>query len=151
MRLALLGHFELTGQNGPIDLTNKKLAGLVAFLACTTPQPQSREKLMALLWGSHSEAQARQSLRQALTRLRRVLGPSALVSNGEAVSLDPDAIVCDVTRFETLVGHGSRDALAEAVDLYRDRFLADIDLQKRPGPSGSMSNATGWKAWLSMQ
>ena len=102
LRLALLGHFELTGRNGIIDLTSKKLVGLVAFLACMTPQPQGREKLTALLWGSHSDLQARQSLRQALSRLRRVLGPGALISDGEAVWLDPDAIVCDVTRFETL-------------------------------------------------
>ena len=140
LQLALLGHFELTGQTGPIDLTNKKLAGLMAFLSLHAPEPQSREKLMALLWGSHFEAQARQNLRQALTRLRRALGPSALISNGETVSLDPDAIVCDVTRFETLVEHGSRDALAEAVDLYRDRFLADIDIQQE-----------AWTEWLDVQ
>jgi TolB-like protein/DNA-binding SARP family transcriptional activator/Tfp pilus assembly protein PilF len=140
LRLALLGHFELTGQTGPIDLTNKKLAGLMAFLSLHAPEPQSREKLMALLWGSHFEAQARQNLRQALTRLRRALGPSALISNGETVSLSPDAIVCDVTRFETLVDHGSRDALAEAVDLYRDRFLANIDIQQE-----------AWTEWADIQ
>ena len=42
---------------------------------------------MTLLWGSHFEAQARQNLRQAFTRLRRVLGEDALISNGESVSL----------------------------------------------------------------
>jgi TolB-like protein/DNA-binding SARP family transcriptional activator len=95
---------------------------------------------MALLWGSHFEAQARQNLRQALTRLRRALGPSAVVSNGETVALDPDAIVCDVPRFETLVERGSRDSLAEAVELYRDRFLADIDIQQE-----------AWTEWLDVQ
>lgn len=50
VRLALLGRLELSGENGAIDLTSKKLVGLVAYLACTFPEPQSREKLMALLW-----------------------------------------------------------------------------------------------------
>jgi len=73
-RLALLGRFELSGPDGPVDLPNKKLAGLLAYLACTAPEPQSREKLATLLWGSHFETQARQNLRQALFRLRRALG-----------------------------------------------------------------------------
>ena len=77
-QLSLLGRFELSGPDGPIDLTSKKLAALLAFLACTAPQAHSRDKLMTLLWGSHFEAQARQNLRQALTRLRRVLGEDAL-------------------------------------------------------------------------
>ena len=64
--LSLLGCFELSGPDGrPIDLTSKKLAALLVFLACTTPQPHGRDKLMTLLWGSHFEAQARQNLRQA--------------------------------------------------------------------------------------
>src|SRR6266700_6183259 len=55
--LSLLGGFELTGPDGVVDLPSKKLAGLLAYLACTTPQPQSREKLSALLWGSYFDAQ----------------------------------------------------------------------------------------------
>ena len=66
-QLSLLGRFELSGSDGPLDLTSKKLAALLAFLACTAPQAHSRDKLMTLLWGSHFEAQARQNLRQALT------------------------------------------------------------------------------------
>lgn len=65
--LKLLGRFELRGPEGPIELPNKKLAALLAYLACTSPKPQSREKLATLLWGSHFDAQARQNLRQALS------------------------------------------------------------------------------------
>ena len=84
--LSLLGCFELSGPDGrPIDLTRKKLAALLAFLACTASQTHGRDKLMTLLWGSHFDAQARQNLRQALFRLRRVLGEDALISSGESV------------------------------------------------------------------
>jgi DNA-binding SARP family transcriptional activator len=75
--LRILGRFELSGPTGPIELPNKKLAALLAYLACSAPEPQSREKLATLLWGSHFDAQARQNLRQALFRLRRALGPGA--------------------------------------------------------------------------
>ena len=118
-QLALLGRFELRGPDGSIDLTSKKPAALLAFLACTAPQAHSRDKLMTLLWGSHFDAQARQNLRQALTRLRRVLGEEALISSGETVSLQPGVIVSDVARFEALLSDGSRDALNHAVGLYR--------------------------------
>ena len=44
-RLSLLARFELTGPEGPVELPNKKLAGLLAYLACTAPLPQPRQKL----------------------------------------------------------------------------------------------------------
>src|SRR6266540_387480 len=94
-RLSLLARFELCGPDGPVDLPGKKLAGLLAYLACTAPVRQSREKLATLLWGSHFETQAQQNLRQALYRLRRSLGPDALVSDGEKVWLAPGAIDSD--------------------------------------------------------
>ena len=50
--LSLLGGFELTGPDGIVELPSKKLAGLLAYLACN-PRPQSREKLTALLWGGY--------------------------------------------------------------------------------------------------
>src|SRR5216683_4777528 len=51
--LSLLEGFELTGPDGVVDLPSKKLAGLLAYLACNAPRPQPRERLSALLWGSH--------------------------------------------------------------------------------------------------
>src|SRR5215468_10932961 len=95
--LLLLGRFELTGPGGVVDLPSKKLAALLTYLACTAPKPQPRERLSALLWGSHFDAQAKQNLRQALFRLRRVLGPDALVGDGEEISVSPSLIDCDAT------------------------------------------------------
>ena len=51
--LALLGRFELSRPEGAIKLPGGKLAGLLAYLACTAPRPQSRERLSTLFWGSH--------------------------------------------------------------------------------------------------
>ena len=78
----LLGRFDLSGSDGSVELSNKKLAGLLAHLACTAPVPQPREKLATLLWGSHFDTQARQNLRQALFRLRQTLGQDLLVGDG---------------------------------------------------------------------
>ena len=136
-RLSLLGRFELTGPDGAIDLPNKKLAGLLAYLACTQPIPQHREKLATMLWGSHFETQARQNLRQALSRLRRVLGHDVLLSDGEEVSLAPGAISCDATQLEVLVGQGTLSALTEAVALYKSHLLIDIGIPEQ-----------AWSEWL---
>lgn len=84
-RLSVLGRLQLTGPDGPVDLPNKKLAGLLAYLACTAPVAQSRERLATLLWGSHFETQAQQNLRQAM-------GLAELGRFGEAATHEAEAI-----------------------------------------------------------
>jgi class 3 adenylate cyclase/DNA-binding SARP family transcriptional activator len=125
-KLAVLGRFALSGPDGPIELPNKKLAGLLAYLACTAPVPQSREKLATLLWGSHFETQAQQNLRQAIYRLRRTLGRDAFVSDEDEISLAPGVVDSDAARLEALSGEGSLASLTAAGDLYRDRLLVDV-------------------------
>jgi DNA-binding SARP family transcriptional activator/CheY-like chemotaxis protein len=136
-RLALLGTFALTGPDGPVDLPSKKLGGLLAYLALTEPAPQPRDKLVALFWGSHFEVQARQNLRKALFRLRQALGPDALVSVGEAISLAPGLIGCDAARLQALIREGSRASLAEAAGLYNGRLLSDVNVTE-----------DAWNEWL---
>lgn len=136
--VSLLGRFELRGASGPISLTSKKVCALLAYLACGAPEAQhARDKLLTLLWGSHFERQARQNLRQALVRLRRVLGPNVLITDGETVSLQAGSIVCDVSRFETLVREQNCQALVEATKIYKDRFLAGLAISEE-----------GWSDWL---
>ena len=125
-KLSLLGSFALSGPDGSVALSSKKLVGLLAYLALTGPAPQSRDKLVGLLWGSHFEVQARQNLRQALFRLRRALGQDAIISDADEISLAPGVVECDATQFEALAQEGSRASLAKAVDLYKGRFLADV-------------------------
>ena len=141
LRLSLLAaRFELAGPDGVVDLPGKKLAGLLAYLACTAPVPQPREKLTTLLWGSHYDTQARQNLRQALFRLRRALGQDALLGEGEEISLAPGVVDCDAVRFEALIREGSRASLAAAVDLYKERFLADVAISEE-----------AWADWVTGQ
>jgi TolB-like protein/DNA-binding SARP family transcriptional activator len=139
-RLSLLGRFELTGPDGNVDLGSKKLAGLLAYLACTAPEPQGRERLKTLFWGSHFEEQAKQNLRKALSRLRGELGDDLLVTDGEKVSLAPQSIDSDVTRFESLAREGSSTALSEAMRIYRGPLLADLAISDE-----------AWEEWVKTQ
>jgi DNA-binding SARP family transcriptional activator len=138
--LLLLGRLTLSGPDGVVDLPSNKLAGLLTYLACTSPRPQRRETLSTLLWGSHFELQAKQNLRQALFRLRKMLGHDALAGDGEIVSLNTAAIHCDVTRFEALLRDGSRDALSAAADLYRGRLVDDVSISEER-----------WNEWLTAE
>jgi hypothetical protein len=144
-RLALLGRFELTGPQGIVDLPSRKLAGLLAYLACTAPRPQPREKLSALLWGSHFDAQAKQNLRQALYRLRKMLGHDAIEGDGEVVSLNAAVICCDVGRFEALVHEGSRDALSAAASTGAN-WSTTSPSAKRAGTNGWPASASGYSS-----
>ena len=140
LRLKLLGRFELIGPDGPIDLGARKLCGLLALLACTEPEPQPRERLMTLFWGSHFDAQARQNLRKALSRLRHALGEHVLVTNEDSVSLRAGIIQCDVARFEGLIADGSYDALVAAADCYKGPLVSDLSISQEP-----------WNDWANAQ
>src|SRR5258708_23915540 len=90
----------------PVPLATKKATALLAYLALHPGQAQARPKLAAMLWGDRSEAQARDSLRQALSRLRRALShahPRALIAHEDAISFEPTALNTDTIVFEGLV------------------------------------------------
>ena len=140
LQLELLGGFRLKGPQGDIDLGAGKLCGLLAYLACTAPEPQPRDRLMTLFWGSHFEPQARQNLRQALSRLRRALGSGAISGNQEAVTLVKGAIACDATAFEISLQDGSAHALERSVALYQDAFLSNIIIREE-----------AWSEWSAAQ
>jgi hypothetical protein len=99
LRLKIFGRFRVEDDFGnEIPIKSKKARALLAYLALPTGKSRSREELMALLWSDRGDEQARGSLRQALSGLRRNLGDDlakALRIADEAVSLDPDHVIVD--------------------------------------------------------
>ena len=90
VNLALFGGFRLQTDPGePVLLSTKKAGALLAYLALHQGRAQARAKLAALLWGDHSEVQARDSLRQALSLLRKALShvdPGALIAHEDTIT-----------------------------------------------------------------
>ena len=127
LQLKLLGGFELRAACGtPIPLGARKPALLLAYLVLRSGQPQSREKLAGLFWGDDDEVHARNSLRQALAVLRQHLRPHGeVISSPEAetVAITPEALTTDVAEFERSLRSGTREALEQAVTLYRGELL----------------------------
>ncbi len=132
--LTVLGGFELSAPTAASPtLATRKNQALLVHLAIAAGQPRLRGQLAALLWGRSAEEQARASLRQALSGLRKVLEKPdhpVLHTEGEAVWLDPMALAVDALRFEALLEQATPEALEQAVALYRGDFLAGFVLNE---------------------
>lgn len=119
LRFSLYGGFFLaTADGAEIPLKSQKAKALLAYLALSPGKSRSREEIMALLWSDRAEAQARASLRQVLTGLRKELGDEALATlriNDEAVALDPDHVAVENGNAgnELLAGFHLRDPAFE--------------------------------------
>jgi predicted ATPase/DNA-binding SARP family transcriptional activator len=121
-RLYLLGAFRLEIGKQPIRLPTRKVESLLAFLALS-PQPHTREKLAALLWGDFTDEQARHSLRTALATLRKELRGDTLLADRETVQLNPDCpLWVDAREFEQTVSNNPQSA----VELYQGDLLTDF-------------------------
>jgi TolB-like protein/DNA-binding SARP family transcriptional activator/Flp pilus assembly protein TadD len=136
LQIKLFGRFQLTGPQGPIDIAGAKLSAFAAYLALAT-KPVARDQLTILLWGSHFEEQARQSFRQALMRVRKLLGRETLIVSDHFVGFAPDCLSCDVTIFERLAEDASPTSLRQAVALASGELLAGIDVKE-----------AGWEDWI---
>jgi DNA-binding SARP family transcriptional activator len=136
LRLELLGGFSARLEGGqPCTLPTRKARALLAYLALPAGRFHSRDKLTALLWGDTPEAQARQSFRQALTSLRRVLGDGdapGLLTHGDTIALDPGAVTVDVQDLERALADGGTEGLERAALLYRGDLLDGFGLDEPP-------------------
>lgn len=88
LRLHCLGHFQLEINNQVVTLPTRKTAVLLAYLALH-PTAHLREALVTRFWGDFGEAEARRSLRTALSALRKLLGDTALLTDRETVQFNP--------------------------------------------------------------
>ncbi|HEY1386677.1 MAG TPA: BTAD domain-containing putative transcriptional regulator [Dongiaceae bacterium] len=127
--LTLFGTFALKLPDGRFaDLPGQKDRALLAILALNAGAPHSRERLASLLWSDRGDAQARDSLKHALTRIRQCLG-DAVVADRQTAHLDRTALSTDVLRFERLIGDGKQEALEQACALCTGDLLDGISIR----------------------
>ena len=136
LHLQLLGDFQIRTLTGSlVPISAKKSQALLAWLGVKPAQRASRDKIASLLWSSTAPEQARQSLRQTLSSLRRELAlispnDKILVEEGDLLGLDETKIDADVPVFESLVGGGSEEALRQAIGMYRGDFLEAFQINE---------------------
>jgi DNA-binding SARP family transcriptional activator len=131
LQIQLLGGCEFRDRSGqPLPLTARKCRALLAFLAMQQGQPQSREKLAALLWEEADGESARTSLRQALSAIRRSLparAHSLLRTDTLQVALDGAEIEVDVLRLRALLAESTPASLRAAMPLAAGELLEGFD------------------------
>lgn len=136
LQLELLGDFRMRSESGAlVNISAKKSQAMLAYLGVKPAQLVSRDKMAGLLWSSTATEQARQSLRQTLSSLRKELAQISpdrkiLVEEGDFLSLDPALVSVDVADFEKLASAANDESLARAVAAYRGDFLEGFELDE---------------------
>ena len=136
LQLNLLGDLQMRSATGSLfNISAKKSQALMAFLGVKPSQRVSREKIASLLWSSTGPDQARQSLRQTLSTLRKELaqlsaGEKILIEENDLLGFEESLVECDVAGFESLVAVGTEEALTKASHFYRGELLDGFQINE---------------------
>ncbi|MBN1250351.1 MAG: AAA family ATPase [Anaerolineae bacterium] len=151
----VLGSFEATLDDVPlVGFDSDKVRALLIYLLVESDRAHPRDTLAGLLWPESPQHRARQSLSQAVSNLRTVLGdrsgdhPPCLEVTRQSIRLAPESDVwLDLTALERCLaavpacedereGRAALtelDRLGQAVAYHRGGFLAGFSLPGCPG------------------
>jgi DNA-binding SARP family transcriptional activator len=140
LQLETLGTLNLCGPDAADAdslLAQPKITALLVYLVLAQPRGYvSRDTLCLLFWPESDEEHARGALSQALSRIRRFVGPDILEPRGKSeIRILPGSVGCDVLAFEEAVAAGNHQ---EAMEVYTGPFLSGFHA----------SNAPGFEEWL---
>ena len=108
-----------------IKLSTRKARALLAFLIVEADRWHTRDRLAGLLWSDRQQAQARHSLTQALSTIRKLgegAGVTLIESDSERVRLLAEAVNADALLFQASLEADP----AEASELYAGPLLNDF-------------------------
>ena len=140
---AILGPLEVRLDGARTSVGGPRAQAILAALLLHVGERVSTETLIDLVWGEEPPPTARSALQVHISKLRRrleELGASAgLATHGSSYSLEMSHDQLDARRFPRLVEEGrahlaagdaeaAKDALAEALALWRGFPLSDVDL-----------------------
>jgi TolB-like protein len=139
MRLRILGGLDLTSAAGaPAPEVTRQTRLLLACLALAGTKGLTRAELCALFWPDRPSALARNSLRQGLAAIRKVLRGRAeamsVQSDLEIVKLSASAEAIDIHLFRQGLSEGHRDGLIAAANSFGGELLAGVEIPDNVEP-----------------
>ena len=102
LAIRLLGPFAANGASGPVGLTSRKGQALLTYLCRRSGLSAPRESLVGLLWADSDEEQARASLRQTLSTLKKALetvGYGGITADAASIGLESQGLRIDTAEF----------------------------------------------------
>ena len=139
LQLGLYGRFRLTDESGTSRAPKSaKAQALIAMIATSETGSRGRLWLQKKLWASSERDRASVSLRQALSEVRRALGPSR-----DLLQADRRSVILDMSRVSLIPRNGDQEFL-EGIGLGdRDDVLAKWLERERSGPVPEASDVKG--------
>ncbi len=142
LSLYFLGPPQLYLNKEPVTASRRKAVALLTYLAVDGSK-QTRDSLSALFWPDFDQSKAFTNLRHTLWEIQQTIGEGWLITDREAIVVNPNAdISLDLDQFEALLGQSRDQAqpdisiriplLAEAIKLYRNHFLTGFSLKDAP-------------------
>jgi len=147
LKISLLGKLELSIDEEPVEVSSNYVRALLLFLAIEKHHPHRREILAEMFWPVKPDGVARNSLKQAISNLRKALGdrdhadPFLLISRDEIQINQSSPYWIDAVEFSELIEstenhtHGNlttcnvcENKLLKAVEYYRGEFLKEFYL-----------------------
>lgn len=135
LAIRLLGTFEAARRDGTQLKLPKKAQALLCYLVVNRDRVTARDEAATLLWSKTSSAQARQSLRQCLSALKKAFPSAAslhLKSDKNAVQLSCQPFDIDLVTFQSASGSRELRQLMLADAAYRDDLLLGLNLDDEP-------------------
>jgi DNA-binding SARP family transcriptional activator/TolB-like protein len=107
----------------------RRVLGLLAFVAAGRERGVSRDSVLAVLWSESDPEKARQALTQGLYHARRAIEEDELFLAGADLRLNSDVFTTDVWEFEDALKRGEAE---RAVALYEGAFLEGFYVNDAP-------------------
>jgi DNA-binding SARP family transcriptional activator/predicted ATPase len=132
LRLRLLGRVEMCRDGVSVTGIRSVKAQALLFYLAVTGLPHARPTLAGLLWADKPDANALTNLRQALSQLRRAVGPHLHISRHEVAFNRDRTYWLDVEAFRAVTDAAGIAQLQEAIALYQGDFLAGFYVRHAP-------------------
>src|SRR5215216_4118273 len=133
LEVRILGPLEVWDGDQLLQLGGQRQLAVLALLAVHAGDVVSSERLITELWGESPPPTAATALQNAVSQLRKAIGPDAVETRSPGYRLGLERTAVDSHRFEQLVGEARKAdpprraaLLREALELWRGPALGDF-------------------------